>query len=118
VCSKPLLLRASLESEEDEESHHEAEEAHGLGQSETHDTVGEQLTLHAGVTSVRHHETAEHGSDTSSCKTRNININISQYTCVTTMVVIHKLQDILRVKNTIRNDQCLLTSVQRVVLKL
>jgi hypothetical protein len=56
-----------LERKQNEEGHHEAEEAHSFRQSETHDTVGEQLTLHAGVTRVRHHEAAKHSSDTSTC---------------------------------------------------
>jgi len=58
-------LAHRLESKQDEEGHHEAKETHGLGESEPHDTVGEQLTLHARVAGVGHHEASKHGSDTS-----------------------------------------------------
>ncbi len=54
-----------LESKQDQEGHHQAEEAHSLRQGETHNTVGEQLTFHAWITSVCDHEATKDGSDTS-----------------------------------------------------
>jgi len=58
--------RSRLESEEQEESHHEAEEPHGLGQSEPQDGEGEQLALQGRVAGVANHQAAEHAADSSS----------------------------------------------------
>ena len=38
-----------LEGEEKQESHHETEQSHSLGQSEPQDGIGEQLLLESGV---------------------------------------------------------------------
>jgi len=58
--------RINLEGEEKEESHHKTEESHGLGQSESQDSVGEQLLLQAGVPGISDDEGTEDGSDTGS----------------------------------------------------
>merc|ERR1719158_2607746 len=55
-----------LESKEQQEGHHQAEETHSLRQSETQDGVGEQLLLERGVPGVADDEGPEDRADTSS----------------------------------------------------
>jgi len=55
-----------LESKKEQECHHETEETHGLGQSESQNGVGEQLLLQRWVPGVADDQGTEHGSDSSS----------------------------------------------------
>jgi len=55
-----------LEGEEQQESHHQTEETHGLGQGKAQDGVGEELLLQGRVASVANHQAAENRPDSSS----------------------------------------------------
>merc|ERR1719472_311580 len=54
-----------LESEEQQEGYHQAEETHSLRQSKSQDGVGEQLLLERRVPGVADDEGPEDGADTS-----------------------------------------------------
>ena len=54
----------NLQSEEDEESNHQTEEAHSFGESETENGVGEELLLQAWVSGVADDKRTEHGTNT------------------------------------------------------
>lgn len=58
---------ACSEGEEQQEGHHETEEAHGLRQGKSQDGIGEKLLLQRWVAGVANDQTAEHASNTSSC---------------------------------------------------
>lgn len=55
-----------LESEQDHETHSEAEKSHSLGKSESENSVGEELLLQGRVAGVSDNEGSEDVSDTSS----------------------------------------------------
>lgn len=59
-----------LESEQQQEGHHETEQTHGLRQGESQDSVREQLLLQRGVAGVADDQGAEHCSDTSTWRSR------------------------------------------------
>merc|ERR1719414_1571612 len=56
----------NLEGEQEEESHHQAEQSHGLGQSESQDSVGEKLLLQGGVPGITNDKRSKDRSNTSS----------------------------------------------------
>jgi hypothetical protein len=58
------LLFYYLECEEKEESHHETEESHGLGQGETQNGIREELLLKGRVAGIADDERAEDATDT------------------------------------------------------
>lgn len=57
------LVFYHLECEEKEESHHETEESHGLGQGETQNGVREELLLQGWVAGIADDERAEDAAD-------------------------------------------------------
>lgn len=56
-----------LESEEQQEGHHQTEQTHGLRQGESQDGVGEQLLLQRWVSCVTNDQRTEYCSDTGTC---------------------------------------------------
>lgn len=62
-----VLAMHRLESEQQQEGHHQTEQTHGLRQGESQNGVREQLLLQRGVAGVADDQGAEHCSDTSTC---------------------------------------------------
>lgn len=54
-----------LESEQQQEGHHQTEETHSLGQGKTQDGIGEELLLQRGVAGVADNQTSEHTPNSS-----------------------------------------------------
>jgi len=59
------LMMNSLESEEQQEWHHETEKTHGFGQSESQDGIGEKLLFKWWISGIADDERSEHCSNTS-----------------------------------------------------
>ena len=64
-----------LEREQKQESHHKAEETHGLGQGKAQDGIWEQLLFQWGISGITNDEGTEYCSDTSTCVVLEIEIN-------------------------------------------
>lgn len=60
-----LKMLVCLESEEQQEGHHQTEQTHGFRQGESQDSVREQLLLERWVSGVTDDEGTEYCSDTS-----------------------------------------------------
>ena len=58
-----MLIFLCLESEQEQESHHEAEKSHSLGQGESQNGKGEELSLEGGIPGVADDQRAEHAAD-------------------------------------------------------
>lgn len=59
-----VLCVCCLESEEQQEGHHQTEQTHGFRQGESQDSVGEQLLLQRWVSCVADDQGTEYCSDT------------------------------------------------------
>lgn len=59
-------LAGYLEGEEEEESHHETEEPHSLGEGESQNGIGEELLLKGWVASITDDQGAEDRANTGS----------------------------------------------------
>jgi len=59
-----LNIKSTLESEEQQKSHHKTEETHGLGKGESQNGVREELLLEGRISGVADDEGTEDGADT------------------------------------------------------
>jgi len=71
---RDVVVDASrLESEEQQEGHHETEEPHSLRQGEPENGVGEELLFQTGVARIADDQTAEHTANTGTCQWEKTN---------------------------------------------
>merc|ERR1719347_472872 len=61
-----MVERPKLKSKEKKECHHQTKQSHGLGESESKNSIGEELLLERGVSSITDDQRSENGSDSCS----------------------------------------------------
>jgi len=66
IVKKLKVVVGNLQGKQNQESNHQAEKAHSLGQGESQDSVREQLLFQLGVASITNDQWAEDCSNTSS----------------------------------------------------